>query len=119
MNKQLIKDTLGWGLVLWVIGYILGIVLFFAVPASLLGWIIMPIGIIITLWVLYKKINSKSLQYYFILGAVWMLIAIFLDYLLIVKAFNPVEGYYKLDVYLYYVLTFLLPAFVGWRKSSV
>jgi hypothetical protein len=119
MNKQLIKDALGWGFILWVIGYVLGIVLFLVVPVSVIGWIIMPIGTIITLWVLYKKIKSKSLQYYFILAAVWTLIAIVLDYFLIVKAFNPADGYYKPDVYLYYVLTFLLPVFVGWRKSSI
>jgi hypothetical protein len=39
------------------------------------------------------------------------------DYFLLVKVFKPVDGYYKLDVYLYYVLTFILPLIVGWRKS--
>ena len=43
MNKQL-KETLGWGVVLWLIGYILGIVLFAFVPSTILGWIIMPVG---------------------------------------------------------------------------
>ena len=32
MNKQLIRDMLGWGIVLWLIGYILGFVFFFILP---------------------------------------------------------------------------------------
>ena len=40
------------------------------------------------------------------------------DYLLIVKVFSPPDGYYKLDVYLYYALTFIMPLVVGWLKAS-
>lgn len=50
MNKQLLKDAAGWGLVLWFIGYILGIVLFMIVPSSMIGWIFMPIGATLTVW---------------------------------------------------------------------
>ena len=117
MNKQLLKDTLGWGFVLWMIGYVLGIILFMIVPSSLLGWIIMPIGTIITLWVLFKKVKGNSLRYYLFLAISWTLIAIIFDYFFLVKAFKPADGYYKLDVYLYYSLTFILPLFVWWRKS--
>lgn len=118
MNKQLLKDGLVWGFILWLIGYVLGIALFAFVPASMIGWVITPIGIVITLWVLFKKIKSQSISYYLKLGIIWTLIAIIGDYLLIVKAFHPVDEYYKLDVYLYYVLTFLLPLLVGWRKQK-
>ncbi|HKW00136.1 MAG TPA: hypothetical protein VJN96_09935 [Vicinamibacterales bacterium] len=45
----------------------------------------------------------------------WLLIAVAGDYLFIVKAFKPPDGYYKLDVYLYYALTFAIPLFAGWR----
>ena len=109
MNKQLLKDTLGWGFILWLIGYALGMILFPIVSPSMIGWVIMPIGIIITLWVLLKKTKGESFQYYGALAVVWTLIAIVFDYLFIVKAFKPIDGYYKLDVYLYYTLTFLLP----------
>ena len=44
-----------------------------------------------------------------LLGLGWSVIAILGDYLFIVKALNPPDGYYKLDVYLYYVLTLALP----------
>lgn len=80
MNRQLLRDTLGWGFILWLIGYVIGMVLFSIVPLSLIGWIIMPIGI-----------------------------AIIFDYFFLVKLLKPADGYYKLDVYLYYALTFILP----------
>jgi hypothetical protein len=118
MNKALLKNTLGWGFLLWLIGYILGIVLFPFVPVSLVGWIIMPVGIMITIWVLIKKIESITLQDYLFLSITWTLIAIVLDYFLLVKIFKPADGYYKPDVYLYYVLTFVIPLLVGWRKKT-
>ena len=116
MNKQLIKDTLGWGFLLWLIGYILGIIFFMIVSPSMVGWIIMPIGTIITLWVLSKKVKGNSLQYYLMLAVIWTFIAIVFDYLFLVKVFKPADGYYKLDVYLYYALTFILPLIIGWTK---
>jgi len=118
MNKQLLKDSLGWGFILWLIGFILGIILFFVLPLSLIGWVIMPVGIIITFWVLLKKVRSGAFQYYVILASVWTVIAVAFDYLFIVKAFNPADGYYKLDVYLYYALTFITPLIIGWWKKS-
>jgi hypothetical protein len=118
MNKQFYKDALGWGFALWLIGYALGMILFALVPPAMIGGIILPIGTIITLWVLFQKIKGEALQYYFILAICWTLIAVVLDYFLIVKAFAPADGYYKLDVYLYYILTFVLPLIVGWRKTN-
>ncbi len=76
------------------------------------------IGTIITLWVLFKKIKADSFQHYALLAVVWGLIAIVFDYFFLVKAFKPADGYYKLDVYLYYTLTFVLPLVVGWHKQK-
>jgi hypothetical protein len=137
MNKQFIKDGVGWGIGLWLIGYVLGIVLFAVVSPNIIGWVIMPIGLIITLWVLFKKVHpakfmpqqnatesqfggvkGATFRYFLSLAVVWTLIAIDFDYFFLVKVFNPADGYYKLDVYIYYVLTFLLPLFVGWRRLS-
>jgi len=118
MKKQLLRDALGWGFVLWLIGYGLGMILFSLVPVSIIGWIIMPIGTIITLWVLLKKVKGDSLKYYFLVALVWALIAVVFDYFFLVKAFSPADGYYKLDVYLYYALTFALPLVVGWYKKQ-
>lgn len=116
--KQFFKDALVWGFVLWLIGYVLGIGLFMFVSPIMIGWVIMPVGIIITLWILLKKVQASSLWYYFFLAVVWVLIAVICDYFLLVKVFKPVDGYYKLDVYLYYALTFILPLLVGWRKTT-
>ena len=117
MDARLLKDSLGWGLILWLIGYILGIALFFVLPPALIGWVMTPIGIAISLWVLLTR-QGSTLGYYLILAAVWTLLAIALDYLLIVKLFKPADGYYKPDVYLYYASTFLLPLLAFWWKTQ-
>lgn len=117
MTKQIYKDAFGWGFILWLIGYALGIIFFPFVPLSIVGWIIMPIGTIITIWVLIKKVKTETFQHYALLAVIWTLIAIIFDYFFLVKLFKPVDGYYKLDVYLYYTLTFVLPLIVGWRKK--
>ncbi len=118
MTKQFLKDSLGWGFILWLIGYGLGMILFSLVPPQMIGWIIMPIGIIITLWVLLKRIKAQSFTYYAGLAVIWALLAIVFDYLFIVKAFKPADGYYKLDIYLYYALTFALPFITGCYKTA-
>ena len=117
MTKQFLKDALGWGFILWFIGFILGMILFFIVPPAAIGWVITPFGIVITLWVLLKKVKGDSFKYYLLLAIIWTLIAVAFDYFFIVKAFKSV-GYYKFDVYLYYVLTFVLPLLVGWRHKK-
>lgn len=111
--KKFFIEYLLWGFILWFIGYVLGILFFLFLPHGIIGWVIMPIGILITLWVLVKKIHKKSLVAYLFLGMVWVLIAITCDYFLLVKIFKPADGYYKLDVYIYYLLTFILPMLAG------
>ena len=118
MNTRFLKDALGWGGVLWIVGYALGIMLFAFVPAPLIGWIIMPFGTAITVWVTFTKVKGDTLRYFGLVGVVWLLIAVGGDYVFIVKAFKPADGYYKLDVYLYYALTLAIPLIVGWRKSA-
>lgn len=117
MNKQLLKDAVGWGFLLWLIGYGLGIALFTVLPTSILGWVITPIGLIIMLYVLFRKIKPTYLSYYVLLAFVWTAIAIVCDYLFLVRAFHT-TSYYKVDVYLYYILMFLVPILAGWRKSA-
>jgi hypothetical protein len=118
INKQFLIDTLGWGFLLWLAGYILGILLFMVVPVSAIGWIVSPVAILITLWVLIRKVESRSLHYYLIIGITWTVLAVVLDYFLLVKLFNPEDGYYKLDVYIYYSLMFILPLVVGLTKRG-
>ena len=117
-DTHFLRDAVGWGIALWLIGYLLGLALFVFVPTSMIGWVIMPVGAVIALWVLLTRVSANSMRCYAILSFVWTLIAVVFDYLFIVKVFNPSDGYYKLDVYLYYGLTFLLPLAVGWWKSE-
>jgi len=116
MNINFLKNAVGWGIGLWFVGYVLGILLFSFVPANAIGWIISPIGVIITLWVLLKRIKNTNIRYYVWLGIVWVLIAVVFDYFFLVKLFKPADGYYKLDVYLYYIITLALPIVVGLLK---
>jgi|SRR3989344_2565737 len=118
MHRQLLKDAVGWGFILWLIGYGLGMILFSIVPFSLIGWIILPIGTVVTLWVLLKKVKADSFRHYMVLAVTWVLIAMVFDYFFLVKAFKPADGYYKLDVYLYYALTFILPLVAGPLRQS-
>ena len=117
MNRRFLKDAWGWGSVLWLIGYALGIMLFAFVPANLIGWIITPFGTAITLWIAFTKVKGDTLRYFGLMGLVWLLIAVVGDYVFIVKAFTPVDGYYKPDVYLYYTLTLAIPLVAGWRRN--
>lgn len=117
MDKTLLKQALGWGFLLWLFGYALGMILFFMVPSDLIGWFITPFGMAATIWVLWKKIASDRFIHYVALAFVWTLIAVVCDYLFLVKVLQPADGYYKLDVYLYYALTFVLPLLAGWRKG--
>jgi ACR3 family arsenite efflux pump ArsB len=117
MSKQFYKDAFGWGFVLWLIGYALGMMLFKFVPMNLIGWIIAPIGTIITLYVAFKKIKGGNFKFYLLVAVVWTAIAVVFDYLFIVKAFKPADGYYKPDVYLYYVLIFSIPLIAGYFRT--
>jgi hypothetical protein len=64
-------------------------------------------------------VKSEDFKYYILLAVFWTAIAVILDYLFIVKALKPADGYYKLDVYLYYALTFIIPLIVGgWKKDK-
>jgi hypothetical protein len=117
MNTKFLKDSILWGAGLWLFGYLLGFLFFAFVPTTIIGWVIMPFGIIVTLGVLLRYIHGTSLKYYLALGAAWTILAIVLDYFFLVQLLKPADGYYKLDVYLYYLLTFVLPLVAFWYKN--
>ncbi|MFH0873537.1 MAG: hypothetical protein V1846_01705 [Candidatus Komeilibacteria bacterium] len=116
------KPILFWGFILWFIGYVLGFVFYAFVPNNLIGWVIMPLGTIITVWVVWKKFRGTKLSYYLKVGLNWTVLAMIFDYLFLVLLLKPTDGYYKLDVYLYYFLTLIIPLLVGWvnnRRNSI
>ena len=118
MSTSFAKELLGWGILLWLVGYLLGVLLFAFVPTSAIGWIILPIGLCLTWWVLTRRIPRRRSGQYVLIGVAWLAIAVVLDYFLIVRAFHPADGYYKLDVYLYYLLTLVLPIVVAVKNGS-
>lgn len=118
MISNFTKEAVGWGFGLWLIGYLMGFVFFFFIPIHLIGWVITPIATVVTVWVLLKKIHGSSVGYYFNIGIVWLIIAVICDYVFVVKLLNPEDGYYKLDVYLYYTLTLGLPIMIGMYKLN-
>lgn len=111
-KKKIFLNTVFWGFILWIFGYALGIVFFAFVPKDVLGWYILPFGLIATLWVLFKKIKRDSFTCYIGLGIIWTAMAVFLDYVFLVKLLKATD-YYKTDVYVYYSLMFILPILVG------
>lgn len=116
MFKKRFMDTAGWGFILWFIGYGLGMIFLVLVPTYMIGWFVLPIGIPITIYVALKRLknSSKHALYYLIVAITWVLIATVFDYIFIVKAFNA-QNYYDLDVFIYYILTFLIPLFIGMK----
>ena len=115
-TSEKIKNMLLWGFLLWLFGYIAGILLFFIVPKDFIGWVITPIAILVTVWVLINKVKRPELMCYFGTGMIWTIMAVLFDYLFIVTLFKTGNSYYKPDVYVYYVLTFTLPIAVGYWK---
>lgn len=118
MTKQLAKASFLWGVILWFIGYVLGIIFFMIVPPAMIGWAVMPIGIVIAILILYKKVHLQTFHEYVILAVVWTAIAVVFDFLFLVKLMKPADGYYKPDVYLYYLITFVLPLIVARQKKT-
>lgn len=109
MTTFITRDMLGWGLLQWFAGYLLGFVFYAFVPPALIGWFVMPLAAGLTCLVLWKWVRVDSTRDALLLGLAWSSIAIACDYLFLVKLLNPPDGYYKLDVYLYYLLMFALP----------
>ena len=112
--KQWIKDTAGPGTVLWLIGYLASLALFFSPFAGSMGWILIAIFTPVTIavaWLWFRQRERHPLQYYAGIGVAWVLIAVVLDFLFIVLLFQAT--YYGPDVFVYYALTFLIPVGVG------
>ncbi|MFA4824051.1 MAG: hypothetical protein WC593_02725 [Methanoregula sp.] len=111
-----LKDTIALGVILWVIGYAILMGLYYSPFASSMSWIIIvvstPLAILYTWW-WFKERDHHPLSYYVIVGLVWVLIALVLDYLFIVFLFG-ITNYYSPDVLLYYALIFLVPVGVSW-----
>lgn len=118
MDKPLrrkLVDTLGLGVGIWLIGYIASIILYFVIPNSILGWVLFVIFTPIVLCIAYLRFRKRkeSIGYYLAIAVVWTITAIVLDYIFIVTLFNN-NSYYKIDVFVYYLTTFVIPLLIGY-----
>ena len=68
MNTFLARDVIGWGFVLWLIGYVLGFVFHALVAPALIGWYVMPLGIAVTCLVLWRRFRVVPLRDAALLG---------------------------------------------------
>ena len=114
MAKTILVDAPALGIFVWLIGYLAGIVLYFFISPDILGWVLFAIFTPIVILLCYKRFGKReeSISYYAFVAAVWLIVALVFDYLFLVKLLNP-PVYYKLDVYVYYASTFLIPFLVG------
>lgn len=116
LAKTTLVDAPLLGIFVWFIGYLAGIVLYFFLSPDILGWVLFAIFTPIVILLCYKRFGKReeSISYYAFVAAVWLIVAVVFDYLFLVKLLNP-PVYYKLDVYIYYASTFLMP-FLGGVK---
>lgn len=115
-RRFLLRDCVGWGVALWLFGYLLGFVFFAIVPPEFIGWSIMPVGTAVTLFVLWKWVRLDAVGPAILLGMAWAAIAIVFDYVFLVTLLNPPDGYYKPAVYIYYALALVLPLVSVWLR---
>lgn len=113
-KKEQFIDTFGWGCVLWVVGFALGMMAFPFLEPERIGLVVVPILSLITITVAYQRFNKSGQPraYYYIVGLIWALYPVVLDYLFIVRAF-AVGNYYDADVFAYYLITFAVPIIIG------
>jgi hypothetical protein len=112
-------DMLGLGFAIWLIGYVASIILWGFVSHDILGWVLFVVFIPLMVYLPYWRFRNRkeTAGYYFMVALVWLLIAVVFDYLFIVKLFNSPD-YYKLDVFVYYTVTFLMPLLVGLKYGT-
>jgi len=120
--EQLLRDTLGMGVLLWLAGYLASMAVYFS-PLSYAVWgrVVLAVYIPLVAYGAWRYFNGRdlSLPYYAGVGVAWSLTAIVLDYPSIVLRFGAWE-YYTPDVYLYYAVMFLIPVGVGlYRDRAV
>ena len=114
LAKTTLVDAPLLGIFVWFIGYLAGIVLYFFLSPDILGWVLFAVFTPIVILLCYMRFGKReeSISYYAFVAAVWLIVAVVFDYFFLVKLLNP-PVYYKLDVYIYYASTFLIPFLVG------
>ena len=91
-SRSLLRDALGWGFALWLFGYLAGVLLFFVVPTAYIGIVLTPAAVLLTVWVLLRRVRAGELARDLVIAAAWTAIAVTLDYAFIVQLLRPADG---------------------------
>jgi hypothetical protein len=112
------------GLVPWMIMFALGSVLMATGLPTTNAWftVIMTVLLIVVLWLLVTKwYRPVSAADAWTVGLIWLVIALLLDYFVLVRYFMPLSGdttnyYGGWGVWAYYAITLFLPPLSGVSK---
>lgn len=115
MKKYALVDTLVYGLVIWLVGFVLGMVLFPFVEISVMGWILMPVTLIVALFLsmrIRRKRSAAAVSTFIGVGLSWVALSLILDYAILVKGYSA-ENFYDVDIIIYYIGVLLIPIIVS------
>ena len=113
-TRVAVTDALGWVALLWFIGFALGVAAFPFVAPAYIGLVVLPILVPVTIWAVHRRFKGRGvpLPYYAVVGALWLLLAVALDYAVIVRGFQA-PNYYDADIFVYYAAMFVIPLIGG------
>jgi len=124
MNQKLV-DTIGFGFLMWLIGYFMGFFIItipgypevMTIPVILTAFSL-AVGLVTAAfaYVRFRKRREVSWIYAFLVGITWTILAIILDFILIVLLFNA-PSYYRSHIFIYYAITLVVPSAVAKYSS--
>jgi len=104
--SRLILDSLGFGILLWIVGLVIGISLTSDFP-GVVGWIVVAVLFPLSALVAYGRLrNDFSWLRTLLVATAWAGTAIVLDLTFVAPY---VGAYYDISVYAYYLGMFLVP----------
>ncbi len=109
-----------YGIILFALVFVIGSILLAGLNASeTAAEIPMFITLVVVLWGLARYYRLRSAREGILVGLVWLIVYVILDYVLIVQIFGQGDtGYYlSWRLYLWYALMVVIPALVGSRKT--
>lgn len=121
MQLQLWKRVVFYGLILWVVVFLMIALLVLlglnnrSIPTDTVLLIIMFLGY----WTLATRLHLVSLSQGFLVGLVWLTTNLLLDYFVIVKGFNSgsLAFYYAWIIWARYLLLVLIPILISSRRQ--
>lgn len=112
----------GFGFMLFAILFVVGSIAMFGLKLSgTAAEVTMFAALVILTWILAKQYRIGSLGTGIQVGVVWMIVYALLDYIVIVRIFNPqmASSYYiSWTLYLYYLLIVVVTAVYGGLKRA-